>query len=188
MEGKGGQNGPVALMVLLRRKEGMTRGRFLDYWKRVHGPLVESVLFGGGHCPSGPIRYEQWHTTATGGSSVTKRGMDTSAAAEYDGVSVLWFPRLEAFSEWAGEPEPRLLEDQHHFVDLSRSAALVCEARHRWGRALDSLSIQGEHMAFPLVRNSRLFPSDDAFYSRWKDTHGPIVDGVAPDFGGIRCR
>ena len=183
---------PVAMMFFLRRLPHLSREEFHSYWKNNHGPLISSLF------PDlGCLRYEQWHLTKTGGSSAERRGMDVAPENEYDGVAVLWYESLQAYTGLVATPArkgagEKALADERNFIDLPRCAMMVCEPRHRWANAaagvtLNTLSIPGPHVTFPLKRQaSGDFVSDEDFYTRWKFGHGPIVNGVAPNFAGLR--
>ena len=68
----------VKVLVVLQKKEGMTRAEFRRYWRDVHGPI-------GARMP-GVRRYVQNHVLADG--------------APFDGVAEMWFESPANKSVW----------------------------------------------------------------------------------------
>ena len=109
----------IRLEFVLRRKAGMSRRDFQQYWKDVHGPLVAQ------HSTTLAIhRYIQLHTLddpINEGLAIARGGMEP----EYDGVAELWWKSPDDFAAFS-TPEGQaaaleLLEDEKNFIDLENS-------------------------------------------------------------------
>ena len=94
---------PMTLFAFVKRKEGMTRDEFLEYWRNVHGPLIRDtpVL-------SAPVlRYEQHAAHPSDGSG-------------WDGVAVQTFTSWDDFLAMLGTPEGDVMRaDEANFLDSS---------------------------------------------------------------------
>ena len=109
----------IRLIYPLRRKAGMSREDFQQYWRDVHGPLVAQ------HSTTLAIhRYIQLHTLddPINDALAEARG---GTEPEYDGVAELWWQHendLAAFGTAAGQAAgTELLEDEKNFIDLANS-------------------------------------------------------------------
>ncbi|MEX2228401.1 MAG: EthD domain-containing protein [Dehalococcoidia bacterium] len=104
-------------VYVLRRKPGMTREQFQQYWREQHGPLVASVAE-----VMGIKRYIQVHSRidATRYRDATRGLMDEP----YDGVAEIWFDRAAATGsrEEQAAADRRLAEDEANFIDFERSS------------------------------------------------------------------
>ncbi len=97
----------VKRFVILRKKQGMTKQAFWDYWENVHGKLIGNI--------PGLIKYIQYHVT-----SETTDLIDDPI----DGIAELWFnsedDQKEAYKskEYMAvvADEPNLFEMNSHFV------------------------------------------------------------------------
>ena len=109
----------IKLVFCLRRREGMTREEFQDYWLNTHGPLVRR------HAQAtGCRRYVQVHTTPTPLDDLISASR--GAPEPYDGVAELWWDSVESLVAAASTPEGQaaareLLEDERTFIDHGRS-------------------------------------------------------------------
>ena len=107
----------VKYIICARRKSGMTRAEFSDYWRNHHGPLVRSVPEFMQHVR----KYVQCHLVAG--------APPLGVAGAYDGVAELWFDSAEEI-ERAFE-EPRYLEiirpDELKFVDVTGCISFITE-------------------------------------------------------------
>ncbi|MEO1130650.1 MAG: EthD domain-containing protein [Planctomycetota bacterium] len=115
----------IKLVMCLRRKPGMTRAQFLEYWRTQHAPLFMQFadVFG-------TKKYVQDYTL----DSPLNRAMQTSRSMleEYDGIAHVWFESEEALVAAMSSPEgqelsARLLEDESNFIDHTRSTAFLVE-------------------------------------------------------------
>ena len=110
----------IKFVFTMRRREGMTREEFLEYWREEHAALIER------HARTLHIRrYVQTHARDTDLDSAVAdpRG---SEPRQYDGMAELWWDSLEdlieAFSSDEGQAAAQeMLEDERRFVDLPRS-------------------------------------------------------------------
>jgi uncharacterized protein (TIGR02118 family) len=113
----------VKLMFCLRRRADLTRAEFQEYWQGRHGALgieLQSDL--------GYVRYVQSHTLDEPINDDLQASRGGPPA--FDGVVELTFPSLEAVhatfrTEGGRAAARRLLEDEHHFVDIGESAIFV---------------------------------------------------------------
>ena len=109
----------IRLEFVLRRKPGMSRADFQQYWREVHGPLVAK------HSTTlGIHRYIQLHTLddpVNDQLAEARGGMEDP----YDGVAELWWTNPEALAATAAETGQaaamELLEDERKFIDLANS-------------------------------------------------------------------
>ena len=107
----------VKFIICARRKPGMTRAEFSQYWRNQHGPLVRSVPEFIRHVR----KYVHCHLLP----SASPFGGDGG----YDGVAELWFDSPEALAQAFNEP--RYLEiirpDELKFVDISNCISFITE-------------------------------------------------------------
>ena len=109
----------IRLEFALRRKPGMSRADFQQYWRDVHGPLVAK------HSTTLNIhRYIQLHTLddpINAALATARGGMEPA----YDGVAELWWTtpgQVTASSGPAGQAAlQELFEDEKNFIDLANS-------------------------------------------------------------------
>lgn len=102
----------LKLIVLLKRKRGITHEQFREHWETVHGPLVRRLT-------PGILRYVQNHPE--------------EPADGIDGVAELWFADREGFEECrrfgtslAAEP---IHDDEDLFLDRSAMRFMVVDER-----------------------------------------------------------
>ncbi len=106
----------IKLTCLLKRKEGLTPAEFRRYWTEHHGPLVA-------HSQAGRhvVRYEQ-------NPRPLDDYRDDDDRSGYDGVTVQWFPSMEAYHAHMGEPDfPAVLEDTARFLDTDHLEFVLTE-------------------------------------------------------------
>lgn len=171
----------IRLVFVLRRKSGMSRQDFQEYWKNVHGPLVAQ------HSTTLAIhRYIQLHTLddpINEGLANARGGMEP----EYDGVAELWWKSPDdfaAFGTEAGQAAAlQLLEDEKNFIDLPNSPLWFAHEHPQVNPT--EYMVATEHS--PLVKLFfclRPLPKqsveDAQFY--WRTNHGPLIRGVSTGF------
>ena len=114
----------IKLTFCLKRKAGMTREAFQDYWRSTHAPLVKK------HKDTlGIRRYVQTHTLGAiedDALRASRAGSLEAAPEIYDGVAELWFDSLEAIAAQSDDPAAlaagiELLKDEATFIDLAKS-------------------------------------------------------------------
>jgi uncharacterized protein (TIGR02118 family) len=151
----------------LRRKPGMSREDFQQYWRDVHGPLVAR------HSTTLAIhRYIQLHTLddpINEALAEARGGMEPP----YDGVAELWWTNPEALAAFATEAGQaaamELLEDEKTFIDLPNSP-LWFAYEHS---PLVKLFFCLRHLESQSLEESQLY---------WRTNHGPLIRGVSKGF------
>ncbi len=171
----------IRLEFALRRKAGLSREKFQDYWKNTHGPLVAR------HSTTlGIHRYIQLHTLddpINDALAQARGGMEPV----YDGVAELWWSTPEAFSATGSEAgqaaAAELLEDEKNFIDLANSPLWFAYeypqvnpseyvVAHERG-PLVKLFFCLRHLESQSLEEAQLY---------WRTNHGPLIRSVAPGF------
>lgn len=111
----------LKLLYLQRRLPGLTRAEFHEHWLDVHARFAREL-------PS-VLRYVQYATLE---DDPVQQALAQAADGRepYDGLTAAWFADEDAFR--AGMEHPlveQALADERHFVDASRSVALLVEER-----------------------------------------------------------
>lgn len=171
----------IRLEFVLRRKPGMSRQDFQQYWKDVHGPLVAQ------HSTRlGIHRYVQLHTLDDPINEALSQARG-GAEPEYDGVAELWWKSpedLAAFSTPDGQAAAlELLEDEKNFIDLPNSPLWFAHEHPQVNPS--EYMVATEHSALvklfyclrPLPKQS---VADAQFY--WRTNHGPLIRSVSTGF------
>lgn len=108
----------IKLVVLVKRKQGMSFEEFDRYWNENHGKVVLSVPEFVRHLR----RYVQSHVK-TDAQSVFPSG-----TCPFDGYAELWFDDVEAMNR--AFSEPRYMEvirpDEQKFIDLDGCQIMIC--------------------------------------------------------------
>jgi hypothetical protein len=114
----------VKLVYVIRRRSDFTPHDFRRRWTE-HGPLVREVA-----AAIRARRYVQSHTVDTplNEALAGSRGM----AAAYDGITEVWWDRIEDLAEALSTPEgraaaQRLLDDEREFIDFAASNVFLSE-------------------------------------------------------------
>lgn len=111
----------MRLVYVMKRLPGMSRAKFLAYWRDIHGPLVAK------HSTHLRIRrYIQSHTQDDPLNDLLMQ-LRKSEVQPFDGVEDLWWDSedtvAEAFATAVGqEAWGELIEDERQFVDIAHSA------------------------------------------------------------------
>jgi uncharacterized protein (TIGR02118 family) len=171
----------IRLEFALRRKPGMSRADFQQYWRDVHGPLVAK------HSTTLNIhRYIQLHTCddpINEALASARGGMEPM----YDGVAELWWTSPEALAgsgDGGGEAALlELLEDERKFIDLPNSPLWFAYEYPQVNPSEDICA--REHS--PLVKLFfclRELPGRSLAETQlyWRTNHGPLIRSVAPGF------
>ena len=108
----------IKLIGLLKKKPGLTRQAFIDYYEHSHAPLVSRLV------PIGPD-YRRSYT-----DRMRVNGQEVDDAFEYDVISEVWFDQAEdyaAFAEAMRKPEifGQIVADEENFLDRSASRILM---------------------------------------------------------------
>ncbi len=110
----------IRLTYLLRRKPGMSRIEFQEYWRDVHGPLIAG--FGS---TFNILRYVQVHTILDDEQNEQLAGVRGKIEKPYDGAAEIWWANREDLVDghFAGgnTAAQTILEDEKQFIDLPNS-------------------------------------------------------------------
>ena len=117
----------IKLVYCLRRKAGMTRAEFQDYWRTTHAPLVAAAADA-----LAIRRYVQVHTAKTPLSEGLGEARPGMTQEDYDGVAELWWDSEEALVAAMQTPEGQrrgaiLAEDEANFIDFAGSRIFFAE-------------------------------------------------------------
>jgi uncharacterized protein (TIGR02118 family) len=103
----------VKLIVMMKRKPGLTPDEFSKYWKEVHASVALNNI-------PGLLKYIQNH-------KVKLNDRETV----YDGIAELWFNDLDSFRDmgkWYRSDAGKILsDDEAKFIDTSKIVSSVCE-------------------------------------------------------------
>ena len=169
----------IRLEFALRRKPGMSREEFQQYWRDAHGPLVAR------HSTTLAIhRYIQLHTLD---DPVNEQLAEARGGMEppYDGVAELWWSSPDTFAATGSEAGQaaalELLEDEKNFIDLPNSPLWMA---HEYPQVNPSEDIVAREHG-PLVKlffclRHYTHQSLDEAQLYWRTNHGPLIRGVAP--------
>jgi hypothetical protein len=112
----------IKMIFCLHRRADMNREAFQRYWLEEHAAKVAALAR-----QTGMTRYVQSHTVDSALGSAAARAR--SVAGDYDGVMEGWWDSEEqaraAFLAAGPEAGRILLEDEHRFIDLQRSALFM---------------------------------------------------------------
>jgi uncharacterized protein (TIGR02118 family) len=171
----------IRLEFALRRKSGMSRQDFQEYWCNVHGPLVAR------HSTTLAIhRYIQLHTLddpINEAMTAARGGMEPP----YDGVAELWWTTPEAFKAFgtpAGQAAAmELLQDEKNFIDLPNSPLWFAYEYPQVNPT--EYMVATEHsplvkLFFCLRPPANLSLEQTQLY--WRTNHGPLIRGVSTGF------
>ena len=111
----------VKLVYLLRRKPGLTLEEFQEHWLERHSHFALRT--------PAVRRYVQYHALANDPIRETLAQAAAGPLVEsYDGVAIAWFDDVAALHHsMHGDDVPAALEDQEHFIDHSRSVAVLAD-------------------------------------------------------------
>lgn len=110
----------VKLIGLVKRKAGMSREAFQEYYEAHHAPLVMRRL------PVGHD-YRRNYTIL-----MRVEGREVESDPDYDAISEMWFadePAYRAFAEAMLDPAVRgaIVRDEENFLDRSATRILLVE-------------------------------------------------------------
>ncbi len=111
----------IKLVFCARRRHGMSRAEFQDYWLNHHGPMFQKFAE-----TYRAVRYVQSHTIDSPLNENIRKSRGMMEA--YDGVGEIWWESEEDFLAAINSPEGQNLramfvEDEAKFVDLGASTA-----------------------------------------------------------------
>jgi len=117
----------IKLVYAVAAHTDIDPAEFHRYWLEDHGPKVRSVAEA-----IGALRYVQSHTLDT---PLNKAMTDSrKMPGTYDGITEVWFESLEAVQRAMETPQgaeamQMLIEDEHTFIDMSRSTVFMTEEK-----------------------------------------------------------
>jgi uncharacterized protein (TIGR02118 family) len=111
----------IKLVFCARRRAGMSRGEFQEYWLNHHGPMLQRFAE-----TYRAVRYVQSHTIDSPLNENLRKSR--GLAEEYDGIGEIWWRSEKDFMEAISSPEGQelrkiFIEDESRFVDLAGSSA-----------------------------------------------------------------
>lgn len=127
----------IKFVMCVRRRSGLTRAQFHDYWLNRHGPLFARYA-----ATYRAVRYVQSHTLTTPLNDAVRRARGMSAGGgagaldadeAFDGIGEIWWESEQDFVAAVGSAEGQMLrrlflKDEARFVDATRSTAFfTCE-------------------------------------------------------------
>ena len=106
----------VKIIVVLKRKSGMTMEEFSQYWYEEHGPLALRIM------PE-VKKYIQNHTVR----------LTDGEEPQFDGIAELWFDDPESchrFLDWYLRDRGKVLRnDEEKFMDRRKMFGLIVDER-----------------------------------------------------------
>jgi uncharacterized protein (TIGR02118 family) len=142
------------LLVVVKRKPGMSVDAFQDYW-RVRHPEVVTRL-------SGLRRYVQSHTLPSG----YRKGEPAC-----DGIAEIWFESADALRALRGTREQAAVDaDEERFLDRAATKVLLVEDHV----IKDGVPPPNGVKNVELIHRRPEMPLED-FRRYWREVHGPIA-------------
>lgn len=117
----------VKLVYCVRRRGDMPLAEFHRYWHESHGPLVKKF--------AKAIRAKKYVQSHTIDTELNVRFVESRGLGEaYDGITEVWWDRLEDLTEAMNAPEgqaalTQLIDDERHFIDFPGSKVFMTEER-----------------------------------------------------------
>lgn len=112
----------IKLIGLLKKKDGMSREEFIDYYENHHAPFASQVA------PMG-FDYRRNYTV-----TMRKNGKEVEGDPEFDVVTEMWFAdeaAYQTFSTAMRNPETfaKIVADEERFMDRSASRIMIVDER-----------------------------------------------------------
>ncbi|MAT50377.1 MAG: hypothetical protein CMK32_04230, partial [Porticoccaceae bacterium] len=168
--------GQYKMIICIRRKSGMNRAAFQDYWLNHHGPLAARVQADGLAPPM--LGYVQNHTVDTEHMKAFRdvRGMGVEP---YDGITEVWLNDpldLDMGADLSDEiiaANQMLIEDEAKFVDLAGSRVFIV-------RQHDVFMTPPRGAFYKMIICDRRLPSLSRreFQDYWLNHHAPLALSV----------
>lgn len=113
----------IKLIGLLKKKPGLSRQEFIDYYENHHAPLACRLL------PMGKDYRRSYPT------KMRMNGKETNDAFEYDVVTEVWFEdaaAYQAFNAAMSRPEvlAEVIADEERFLDRANNRIMITEEHH----------------------------------------------------------
>lgn len=104
----------LKLSIFLTRRADLTHDDFIDYWTRVHTPMIGSL-------PPGAVKVLRYVQLLPTGDQIP--GVITS---DYDGVAELWVDGIDDATVWFTSEtyEQQIAADEENFLDRSETRFL----------------------------------------------------------------
>lgn len=115
----------IKLTFCLKRQPHLSREEFQEYWRNVHGPIVQK------HAAVLNVRrYVQHHVSTDPINTAIRKGR--GGPESFDGIAELWFDSIESMMAPTDTPEGKaamkaLREDEVRFIDAAHSPVSVGE-------------------------------------------------------------
>jgi uncharacterized protein (TIGR02118 family) len=111
----------LKLVHLLRRKPGLSLSEFQEHWLERHSQFALSL--------PAVRRYVQYHALADDPiREALAQAADGPLVDSYDGVAISWFDDVKSLTQaMNSEAVAAALEDERHFIDHSRSVAVLVD-------------------------------------------------------------
>lgn len=112
----------VKIVILIKKKPGMSREDFIDYYENNHSPLGKELV---GHLWTKYVRnYPQ--------SIMEYQPEAVSLDGGYDAITEIWLKDEAAMEEMARivnipENNRRILEDEENFQDRLHTRMMICD-------------------------------------------------------------
>jgi uncharacterized protein (TIGR02118 family) len=146
------------VILLIKRKPGMSVEEFQHYWQHEHGTLVAK-------CPE-VRRYVQ--------SCALPQGYRKGELL-FDGMGELCFDSAEAFSAYRKNPaSAAVAADADNFVDPSRTVMMVVDVHVMKDGAIPTDGVKSIEFV-----NQREGMPLEAFSSYWRTVHGPLATHIS---------
>jgi uncharacterized protein (TIGR02118 family) len=145
------------VILLHKRRPGMTVEDFQDHWRHRHGPLVA-------RSPA-LRRYVQSHALLQG----YRKG-----ELIYDGIDEMWFDSGESWERWRNDAaHAEVRADHARFVDSSRAVAMAVDVHVIKGGAIPQDAVKNIEFV-----NRRPGMPLEPFRAYWRNVHGPIASRI----------
>jgi len=158
----------IKLFAFIRRRPGMAPDDFHAFWRDEHAAWIAANPELRRHLR----RYELNHRIAEDYAREQTSG--EVASGDYDGVAVMWFDSLDAFTafntapgfaEWRAEDAPKFRAPETATV-ITDDATVIVDDPRRAEAQLKLLCI--------LRRNDAYATRLDAFHDHWREHHGGL--------------
>ena len=146
------------VIVLLKRKPGMSVEDFQYYWRYKHGPLVA-------------------------GRAEVRRHVQSNALLQgyqkgellFDGISETWFDSAQVYEAYQHDPASSvILADQANFVDRSRTVLMPVDVHVIKDGVISKDAVKNIEFV-----NRRPGMALEPFREYWRNVHGPIASRIS---------
>ncbi len=165
----------IKLMLMFKRKEGLTPEEFKQYWIEKHTPLVLKAF------PEETAPFKYVHNYGI--------HMEGLGEPDYDGVGSLYFENEQSFlksKEWLSSEEgKKIRDDETNFINTDSMISMAVDERII---IPEKSSSAGDNDMLKLVcllkRKNGITPEE--FSKHWFGVHADIAKKVMPDTVRVR--